>query len=52
MPSRKRTVKYQENTDPVDGDQNVEVSEEQSVNNDSQPEVSETEDERYTPSSG
>ncbi len=34
MPSRKRTVKYEENTDPVDGDKNVEVSEEQSVSDD------------------
>jgi hypothetical protein len=53
MPSRKRTVKYNENTEP-DGDRNVEVSEEQSVNDDTntQEEVSESEDERYSPSAG
>ena len=62
MPSKKRTVKYSENTDPVDGDRNVEVSEEQSVNNNNEDttqqsnqqntEEEETEDERYSPSSG
>ena len=58
MPSRKRTVKYEENTDPVDGDKNVEVSEEQSVNNNNdQPQTEEnieqeSEDERYTASAG
>jgi hypothetical protein len=57
MPSRKRTVKYEENTDPVDGDKNVEVSEEQSVNDDepsttNQEEVSESEDERYKATAG
>ena len=57
MPSKKRTVKYSENTDPVDGDKNVEVSEEQSVNNtDQQSEPQENtntdSDERYSPSAG
>ena len=56
MPSRKRTVKYSENTDPVDGDKNVEVSEEQSVDTteeQQQPQQEqESEDERYTPADG
>ena len=64
MSSRKRTVKYSENTDPVDGDKNVEVSqtEEQSVSEPEQEEQpsSTTEeentnsdsDERYTASAG
>ena len=51
MPSRKRTVKYNENTEP-DGDKNVEVSEEQSVDNTDTPQQEESEDERYSPSSG
>lgn len=45
MPSRKRTVKYEENQEP-DGDRNVEVSEEQSESS-----LTEQDDERYTPSS-
>ncbi len=55
MPSRKRTVKYSENTDPIDGDKNVEVSEEQSVennDNDSNQQNESNTDERYTASAG
>ena len=53
MPSKKRTVKYEENVEP-DGDKSVEVSDEQSVSNtnaDEEP-TSESEDERYSPSAG
>ena len=56
MPSKKRTVKYSENTDPVDGDKNVEVSEEQSVNTEEQeqpqPQEESNTDERYNAASG
>lgn len=56
MPSKKRTVKYQENTE-ADGDRNVEVTDEISANNEdtgSEEENSlrDQDDERYTPSSG
>jgi hypothetical protein len=54
MPSRKRTVKYNENTDVATGDKNVEVSEEQSIDNDTVEEhqTNESEDSRYTASAG
>jgi len=47
MPSRKRTVKYEENINPDEKD--VQVTEEQSENNN---DTTEQEDERYTPSAG
>ena len=56
MPSKKRTVKYEENTDS-EGDRNVQVSDEISQNNEDvsseeENSLTEQDDERYTPSSG
>lgn len=56
MPSKKRTVKYEENTD-ADGDRNVEVSDEISHEDTGSEEhdtnsLTDQDDERYTPASG
>ena len=55
MPSKKRTVRYEENTE-ADGDRNVEVTDEIShedvSSEEENPTESESGDERYTPASG
>lgn len=52
MPSRKRKVNIEENIEP-DGDRNVKIEEERSIDSsDQQNEEEQQEDERYSPSSG
>lgn len=54
MPSKKRTVKYEENTEP-DGDRNVEVTDEishEDTGSEEQNSLTDQDDERYTPASG
>jgi hypothetical protein len=52
MPEKKRKIEYSENTDPVDGDKNVSVSDEISEDTTDENNEEPVSDDRYSPAAG